>query len=135
MDEKLRRYYLESRVKNASPGQMLIMLYDCLIKNVETAEAEITSPANPSDPSQAAQAITGCINVMRELTSTLRPNENPSLCCTLSNLYLFFTRELSTAFEKRDPTRIRAILPLIRELRNTWCEADRRAGQLQAVAA
>jgi len=135
MDEKLRRYYLESKVKNASPGQMLIMLYDCLIKNAERAEAEIAAPENSNDPSEAAEAITGCINIMRELTSSLRSGENPSLCGTLSNLYLFFTREFSTAFEKRDPRRIRAILPLIRELRNTWNEADRRAGQLQAVAA
>ena len=111
------------------------MLYDCLIKNAEQAEAEISSPEQANDPSRAAQAITGCLNIMRELTSSLRPGENPSLCGTLSNLYLFFTREISTAFERRDPTKIRAILPLIRELRNTWSEADRRASQLQAVAA
>ena len=73
MDEKLRRYYLESQVKNASPGQMVVMLYDLLIKNAERAEAEFTSPENPDDPSLAAKAITGCIDIMKELTSSLRP--------------------------------------------------------------
>ena len=135
MDEKLRRYYQESKVNNASPGQMLIMLYDLLIKNAERAEAEIASPENPADPSLAAKAITGCIDIMKELTSSLRPSENPSLCGTLSNLYLYFMREFSAAFERRDPRKIRAILPLIRELRNTWSEADRRAGLFQSVAA
>jgi flagellar protein FliS len=126
MDEKLRRYYLESKVNNASPAQMLIMLYDCLIKNAEQADAEITSPENPNDLSQAAHAVTGCINIMRELTSALRYSVDPALCATLSKLYLFFTREFSEAFEQRDPKRIRAILPLIRDLRQTWSEADRR---------
>jgi flagellar protein FliS len=135
MDEKLRRFYLESQVKNASPGQMLIMLYDCLIQNAEHADAEITSPENPGDPSKAAQAISRCINIMTELSSCLRHSVDPVLCGTLSKLYLFFTREFSEAFDKHDPKRIRAILPLIRDLRNTWFEADRRAGQLQAVAA
>jgi flagellar protein FliS len=135
MDEKLRKYYLESRVKNASPGQMLIMLYDCLIKNAERADSEIESPENPSDLSSGAHAITGCIDSLRELSSSLRHGVDPALCATLSKLYLFFTREFSEAFEKRDPKKIRAILPLIRELRNTWSEADRRAGQLQTLAA
>jgi flagellar protein FliS len=135
MDEKIRRYYLESRVSNASPGQMLIMVYDCLIKNAEKADAEITAPENPQDLSPAAHAVTGCIKAITELSSTLQFNADPSLCSTLSGLYRFFAQEFAEALNRRDPRKIRAILPLIRDLRNTWAEADRRASQLQAVAA
>ena len=135
MDEKLRRYYLESQVKNASPGQMLIMLYDSLIQQAECAESEIASPEVRDNPSQAAQCITRCIDIMRELSTSLRHNEDPSLCAVLSKLYLFFTKELSAAFDQREPGKIRAILPLIRELRGAWVQADRMASQLQAVAA
>jgi flagellar protein FliS len=135
MDDKLRRYYLESRVKNASPGQMLIMLYDCLIQNAENADAGISSPENSSEFPLAAQAVTRCINVMTELSSSLRFNVDPSLCSTLSGLYRFFAQEFAEALTRRDPKKIRAILPLIRDLRETWVEADRRAGQLSAVAA
>jgi flagellar protein FliS len=129
MDDRLRNFYLESQVNNASPGQMLIMLYDCLVEQAEVAESEISN-----NPSLAAHAISRCINIMRELSASLRHEVEPSLCATLSNLYLFFTRELSEALEKREPRRIRAILPLILELRATWIKADKQAGQAQLQA-
>jgi flagellar protein FliS len=130
-DQKLRNFYLETQVKNASPGQLLIMLYDGLIQNAETADAEISSPDITNDPSSASRAITGCIDILTELNTCLRHNIEPALCATLSDLYLFFTKELSQAFDHREPKRIRAILPLIRDLRGAWFEADRRANKFQ----
>lgn len=135
MDEKLRRYYLESQVKNASPGQLLIMLYDCLIQQAERADEEISSPEFQNNQTQAAKSISSCINIMTELITSLRHHEDPSLCGTLSKLYLFFTREFSEAFDKRESGKIRAILPLIRQLRDAWFQADRRASQFQVIAA
>jgi len=135
MDEKLRKYYLESQVKNAAPGQMLIMLYDGLIQQAERADSEISSPENLKDPSPASLATSRCIDIMTELNRSLNFNADPALCSRLSGLYLFFTREFSEAFNKSEPKRIRDILPMIRDLRNTWFEADRRANRFQAVAA
>jgi len=135
MDERLRNYYLESQVKNASPGQMLIMLYDCLIQQAELADAELTSPEKPGDVSLAAQAVSRCINIMSELSTSLKYEENAPLCGTLRDLYQFFTRQFSDAFAKYDPKKIQAILPLIRELRNAWVAADKRAGQIQFATA
>jgi flagellar protein FliS len=136
-DQKLRNFYLESQVNNASPGQLLIMLYDGLIQNAENADAAISSTEIDNDPSSASRAITRCIDILTELNTCLRHNIEPTLCATLSDLYLFFTQEFSQAFDRREPKRIRAILPLIRELRGAWFEADRRSNQFQpdAVAA
>ncbi|HEY0255878.1 MAG TPA: flagellar export chaperone FliS [Candidatus Methylacidiphilales bacterium] len=135
MDTKLRDFYLTSQVKNAAPGQLLVMLYDCLIDQAEHAEAAIASPEILRDPYPASQSVSRCINILTELSATLRPGEYPELCATLRNLYIFFTREFSESFSKRDPQRIRAILPLIRELRGTWSEAYRRAGHAQLMVA
>jgi flagellar protein FliS len=133
MDLKLRNYYLEAQIKNASPGQLLIMLYDGLIDNAERAEAAISSPANPTDPFEVSHCVSRCINIMSELNSNLRPEEDPGLCATLRNLYIFFTKEFSEAFDKRDPARIRAILPLIRGLKDAWAEAYRRASHAEVA--
>ncbi len=130
-DQKLRNFYLESQVKNASPGQLLIMLYDGLIQHAETADAEISSPEISKDPSSASRAVTRCIDILTELNTCLRHNIEPALCATLSDLYLFFTREFSQAFDQRESKRIRAILPLIRDLRGAWFEADRRSNKFQ----
>lgn len=129
MSQKLRNFYLESQVNNATPGQLLVMLYDGLIEHAETADVEISSPEMAANPSSASRAISRCIDILTELNTCLRHNVEPSLCATLSDLYLFFTKEFSQAFDKREAKRIRAILPLIRELRGAWFEADRRANQ------
>ena len=139
MDQRLRDYYIESQVHNATPGQLLIMLYDCLIEHAECADQEISAPGNPADPRPAAREISRCINILTELNTCLRHGVSPSLCASLSELYRFFTRQLSDALELRQAEKIRAILPLIHKLRNTWVEADRRANKFQpgsvAVAA
>jgi flagellar biosynthetic protein FliS len=132
MSDKLRNFYLESQVKNATPGQMLIMLYDGLIDQAEIADREISSLA---DMLLAANSVSRCINILNELNTCLIHSEDPALCATLSDLYLFFTKEFSTALEKRDAKKIRAILPLIRKLRGAWHQADRTANKFQPVNA
>lgn len=135
MTQKLRNFYLESQIKNATPGQLLIMLYDALIDHAEVAEREIESPADPSDALLAARSITRCIDILTELNTTLDRNVDPVLCANLSDLYLFFMKEFSEALERRKPGKIRAILPLIRDLRRSWYQADREANKFQPVAA
>ncbi len=135
MDQRLRNFYLEAQINNASPGQLLIMLYDRLIQHAERADTEIASLENPNNLAQASQSVSRCIDIMTELNRSLKHGVDPLLCGTLSALYLFFTREFSEAFDKREPERIRAILPLIRELRNAWFAADQRASRFQVMAA
>lgn len=138
MDQKLRNFYLEAQVNNASPGQRLVMLYDGLIQFAETADSEMSAPENTGDPMPVGSAIARCIDILTELSTSLQPSIEPKLCAQLHDLYHFFTRQFSEAFDHREPKKIQAILPLIRDLRNTWAEADRRAGQatlLQAIAA
>jgi flagellar biosynthetic protein FliS len=139
MDDKLRNFYLESQVKNATAGQLLVMLYDELIVQAESAESEISAMAPNGNLSVAAKAISRSINILTELNTCLNHSVDPNLCARLSDLYLFFTQQLSEALSLRQPGRVRDILPLIRRLRGTWCEADRRANKFQpdsvAVAA
>jgi flagellar protein FliS len=135
MDLKLRNFYLEAQIKNASPGQLLIMLYDGLLDNAERAETAISTIDTTCDPLEASHCVSRCINLMTELTVSLRPEEDPGLCTTLRNLYVFFTKEFSEAFDKRDPARIRAIVPLIRGLRDAWSEAYRRSAFAQVAVA
>ena len=135
MDQKLRNFYLESQIKNASPGQLLIMLYDGLIQNAEQADAEMTSPETSGDAVSISSAVSRCINILTELNTCLDYSVDATLCGTLSDLYRFFTQELSEAFSQRDPKRVRNILPLIRGLRDTWVQADRKANQVQFAAA
>ena len=131
MDQRLRDYYIETQVNNATPGQLLIMLYDCLLEHAELAVQEIHSPATPGDSRQAARQVSWCINVLTELSTCLRHGVDPKLCSVLSDLYRFFTHQLSGALETQQADKIREIVPLIKKLRNAWIEADRLAGKDQ----
>ena len=131
MEQRLRDYYIESQVNNATPGQLLIMLYDCLIERAEGADHEISTPAVPGDYRPAAREISRCINILTELSTCLRHGVEPKLCATLCELYRYFTRQFSEALEQRQAEKIREIVPLIQKLRDTWAEADRIANKYQ----
>lgn len=134
MDERLRHFYLESRIKNSSPGELLLMLWDNLLESAEAAEAEVGAPVGSPERTEAAHAVTRCINIITELSAALRHEVDPSLCATLSNLYCFFTRQFSEALRDGDASRIGAILPLLRDLRAAWTQAQKIAAQAQLAS-
>ena len=135
MDQRLRDYYIESQVNNATPGQLLVMLYDCLIEQAEVAEREMASLDGAGDIGAAAHAVTRCIKILTELNGCLRRTVEPALCTTLSDLYRFFMNQLYESLQKREAKNIRSIIPLLRRLRETWVEADRQANKFQPGSA
>jgi flagellar secretion chaperone FliS len=138
MDQRLRDYYIDSQVSNATPGQMLLMLYDCLLEQADVAEREMPVDGVGGDFRAASHAVTRCIKILTELNGCLRRAAEPALCTTLSDLYRFFMSQLYESLQKREAKKIREIIPLLRRLRETWAEADRRANKYQpgsAVAA
>jgi flagellar protein FliS len=122
-DDRLRNFYLESRIKNASPGALLVLLYESLVENAEIAESEITAPVGSEGRARATLSIKICIDIITELSSSLRHEIDPDLCSRLSGLYYFFTRQLAQALADSDPRKIGAILPLARQLKEAWTKA------------
>jgi flagellar secretion chaperone FliS len=131
MDQRLRDFYIESKVNNATPGQMLLMLYDCLIEQAEVAEREMAAVSEAGDLRVASHAVTRCIKILTELNGCLRRTVEPALCTTLSDLYRFFMNQFYEGLQKREAKKIREIIPLLRRLRETWAEADRRSNRYQ----
>ncbi len=82
MDNKLRDYYLEFQIKNATPAQLLIMLYDGLIQNAESADLELSATQEVENRLQASHYITKSINILTELNTCLRHNVDPVRCST-----------------------------------------------------
>jgi flagellar biosynthetic protein FliS len=121
-------------VSGATPGQLLIMLYDLLIEHAEAADTELSAPESPAKFAAAAKEVTFCIKVLTELTASLRRRENPDLCATLGGLYEFFTHEFYAALDAGTPKKVRDILPMIRQLRDAWAGADRLAAKAKPDA-
>jgi flagellar biosynthetic protein FliS len=133
MDQRLRQFYNESRVKNASPGQLLVLLYDDLVQSAEIAENQIAAAAGSPDRDQAPLAISRCLRAVTQLSAALRPEHDPMLCSNLNSLYHFFAHEFSEALAKNEPRRIGAILPLLRKLQTAWAQVQKMSINAQVA--
>jgi len=120
VNQNVSRAYVSSSVKSATPGQLVIMLYDGLIRFATDAR-DAMEEGRPS-----ADLINRCIRILTELNTCLRPDVAPEFCDRLSNLYEFYTMELSRAMHRNHPQIITAILPMISTLRDAWQEAEKQ---------
>ncbi len=128
------RSYLVAQIQSATPGGLIVLLYDGLLRFAQEAEEKLASK-DPTTVKLAAEAVQRATDILTELASSLREDQNPELCANLSQLYSFFTTELSRALHTRDAAIITSLLPLITQLRDTWQEAEGLAYQRTDAAA
>ncbi|MDE1170485.1 MAG: flagellar export chaperone FliS [Verrucomicrobium sp.] len=112
------RAYVSNTVNSATPGQLIVMLYDGLMRFAGDARDELVAGRTGAEP------ISRAIRILTELSRCLRPDASPELCRNLANLYQFYTVELSKAMHEQKPERIDKIIPLIQELRDAWQVAE-----------
>lgn len=125
--------YLQNQVNSATPAGLVIMLYDGLIKFASSMCDTLAS--NETDAQRnAADLSDRCIRIVTELNNSLQHDQSPELCERLSNLYAFFIAEFSRAIAEHDPKIVSGMIPLIKELRDSWQQADQTISFQQSVA-
>jgi len=129
----LRNAYLQNQVDSSTPGSLVIMLYDGLLKFANVAREHVAGQ-EPDSLRLAAENIDRCMKIVTELNSTLNHSVYPELCENLSQLYVFFIQQLSRCLRERDPEVLSGIIPLIEKLREAWVEADRQLQSANAPA-
>ncbi|MBJ7332289.1 MAG: flagellar export chaperone FliS [Solirubrobacteraceae bacterium] len=99
----------------ASPGQLVVMLYDGAIRFLRQAELtmEEGAIAQANDRMQRAEAI------LDELLATLNP-EAGEITERLAAIYTFCRSELIAARIDRSPRKIKQVIGLLSELREAW---------------
>jgi flagellar secretion chaperone FliS len=118
----LRDRYLADSINTASPGRLLVMLYDRLVMDLMQGEEALRA----GDREQAADKITHAQDIILELRTTLDLDAWEG-APGLANLYGFLVTELIGANIKRDPDRVAACRNLIEPLRDAWREAAAQA--------
>ncbi len=119
MSQNLSRAYFTNSVKSATPGQLVIMLYDGLLRFAADARDAM------QEDRSSAEMISRSIRILTELNTCLRHDVAPEFCDRLSKLYEFYTMELSRAMHRNQPQIITAILPMIASLRDAWQDAEK----------
>ncbi|MEV6629813.1 flagellar export chaperone FliS [Actinoplanes sp. NPDC051470] len=118
----LRDRYLADSVNTASPGKLLVMLYDRLVIDLVQGEEAVRT----GNREVAADKLTHAQEIILELRTTL-DLDAWSGAPGLANLYGFLVTELIGANIKRDADRVAACRRLVEPLRDAWREAAAQA--------
>ncbi len=117
--------YRETRVKTASPGQLVVMLYDEAIKQSDTAIALLgpESKPKPEDIERINVALGKVQDVITELMASLDFDVGGDIARDLFALYVWFGREMLEANIHKEVGRVSAVRKMLAELRGAWADA------------
>ncbi len=117
------RTYRANAVLTASPGQLVLMLYDGALKALALAREALGRPAEDvrrievvNQQLQKAQAI------LAELQGGLNMEAGGEFARTMSRLYDYHNRRLIEANIRKQVEPIIEVERLVRELRDAWAE-------------
>jgi flagellar secretion chaperone FliS len=115
--------YRASSVMTASPGQLVVMLYDGAGRFLRQAEMA----AKEGAWSHAFDRMTKADAIVDELLVTLDIENGGQLAERLQGIYVFCKRLLIEARIERDPQRINKAASLLADLRDAWAEISAAA--------
>ncbi|GHV94592.1 flagellar protein FliS [Spirochaetia bacterium] len=116
--------YKETRIKTASQGQLIIMLYDEAVKQLDKAlELLGVNSSGKKDPGkieQIGKAVMKTEEIITELMVSLDFEQGGEISQNLFSLYTWFNRELLEANIKQDIQRVTVVRNMLNELRDAW---------------
>ncbi|WP_077612087.1 flagellar export chaperone FliS [Clostridium sp. Marseille-P2415] len=115
-------HYKEQTVNTMTPGEMLSLLYDELLKRLTRAELALEK----KDYGLFEQSVQRCVEIVNYLKDTL--NYKYEISAELKRMYDFFLYEFSRIKAGRNSDVIAEVRPLIMELRDAFKEAQRLSG-------
>jgi len=118
--------YKETRVKTASQGQLIIMLYEEAVKYLDRGLELLTintkGKKNPGNIEKISKSILKTQEIITELTVSLDFEQGGEIAKNLFSLYTWFNKELLESNIQQDPHRITAVRNQLNELRSAWTE-------------
>ncbi|MFA9423292.1 MAG: flagellar export chaperone FliS [Sedimentibacter sp.] len=113
--------YKNNSINTMTKGELLVLLYDEAIKKLNYSKILMEN----KDFENAKVNLEKCRKIFNYLIVTL--DDKYKLSQDLRELYMFFNKEIILASSMKSTSNIDNILPLIKDLRNTWLEADKIA--------
>ena len=118
MNTALARYGAV-KVTTASPGHLLVMLYEGLIRFLREAQTAMTT----NDRARAGERLSRSHAIINHLLTSLDAQHAPELCQNLQSLYVFCGGHLLKANLEQDPDKIGDVVRLLTPLRDAWVTA------------
>jgi flagellar protein FliS len=123
--------YRETRIKTASGGQLIIMLYEGAVQRLDNAmellRLNAGSKRDPSRIEEIGKSIIKTQEIITELMVSLDFDVGGEIAKNLFGLYTWFNKELLDAHVNGDSAKIKVVRDMIDDLRKTWTEVIAKA--------
>ncbi len=116
--------YRETRIRTASQGTLIIMLYDEAIKRLGEAAALLDGQTqnNPATIEPVSNHIVKAQEIITELTASLDMEAGGEISRNLLSLYTYFNQQLLEANFEKKPQKIEFVKSMMDQLRAAWVE-------------
>lgn len=117
------RTYRANSVLTASPGQLVLMLYDGALRSLALAREGFARPERDLRRIELINAqLLKAQNIILELQSTLNHEAGGEFSRTLDQLYDYYARRLWEANIRKEEAPVIEVERMLRELRDGWAE-------------
>lgn len=123
MDTRGYQYYREDSLNSMTQGELLLRLYDELVKRLTQAELLL----NQENYTGFENAVDRSVDIIHYLSDTL--DRQYEISTSLYRLYEYFCYELSRVKAGRNHEVLLRVKNMVSELRESFREADKTAGQ------
>ena len=130
------RTYRANSILTASPGQLVLMLFDGALKSLAVARAACEDPAG--DPRRFEiihTQLSKAQRIIAELQGTLNMEAGGEFARTMYRLYDYYDRRLMEANLKKQAAPIAEVERLLGEVRSAWAEMLREKDAAPAAPA
>jgi flagellar protein FliS len=120
------RSYKETQIKTATPGKLILMMYDGAIKNLNQALLDMDNEHRRYD--SISNSLIKAQDIIAELMISLDFERGGEIAKNLFGLYVFMNRRLLDGNIKKDRAPLEEVKTLLTELRGAWAEVAEKAG-------
>ena len=122
--------YRETKVKTASQGQLIIMLYEEAVRQLDRSLEFLSQNKDgkriPGNIEKISKSILKSQEIITELTVSLDFEQGGEIAKSLFSLYTWFNKELLESNISHDIRRITQVRNQLNELRSAWAEVAAR---------
>lgn len=116
------RAYRANSVLTASPGQLVLMLFDGTLRALATAREACTREDDPRRFEVVNSQLLKAQQIIAELQATLNLDAGGEFAKTMNQLYDYYARRLVEANLRKSPEPIAEVERLMGDIRSAWAE-------------
>ena len=123
MDMRGYQRYREESLNTMTQGELLLLLYDELVKRLRQADLEMGKQNYES----FEKAVDRAVEIIHYLSDTL--DHRHPISGNLSRLYEYFCYELSRVKAGRNQEELMRVTRMVSELRDSFRQAEKTSGE------